>query len=50
MKRIFELELYGKKMSFEVGRLAKQANAALLARHGDTALLVTTVLAETVRP
>ncbi|MCD7876799.1 MAG: polyribonucleotide nucleotidyltransferase [Cloacibacillus porcorum] len=49
MKRIFELELYGKKMSFEVGRLAKQANAALLARHGDTALLVTTVLAEKAR-
>lgn len=49
MKQIFELELYGKKMSFEVGRLAKQANAALLARHGDTALLVTTVLAEKAR-
>ena len=26
MKQTFELDLYGKKMSFEVGRLAKQAN------------------------
>ncbi|WP_303322023.1 polyribonucleotide nucleotidyltransferase [Cloacibacillus evryensis] len=49
MKQTFELDLYGKKMSFEVGRLAKQANAALLAKHGDTALLVTTVLAEKAR-
>ena len=49
MKQIFEIDLYGKKMSFEVGRLAKQANAALLARHGDTALLVTAVLAEKAR-
>ena len=49
MKQTFELDLYGKKMSFEVGRLAKQANTALLAKHGDTALLVTTVLAEKAR-
>ena len=26
MKQIFELELYGKKMTFETGRIAKQAN------------------------
>ena len=49
MKKIYELDFYGKKMSFEVGRLAKQANAAVLARHGDTALLVTSVLAEKAR-
>ena len=49
MKQVFELELYGKKMSFETGRLAKQANAAVLARHGDTEVLVTTVLAEKAR-
>ncbi len=49
MKQIFELELYGKTMSFETGRLAKQANAALLAKHGNTAVLVTAVLAEKAR-
>lgn len=49
MKQVFELELYGKKMSFEVGRLAKQANASVLAKHGNTALLVTAVLAEKAR-
>ena len=49
MKQTFELDLYGKKMTFETGRLAKQANAAVLARHGDTELLVTSVLAEKPR-
>ncbi|MDL2298719.1 polyribonucleotide nucleotidyltransferase [Synergistaceae bacterium OttesenSCG-928-D05] len=49
MTRTFELELAGKKMSFEIGRMAKQANAAVLAKHGNTALLVTSVLAEKAR-
>lgn len=49
MVQVFELELGGKKMSFEIGRLAKQANASVLAKHGDTVLLVTSVLAEKVR-
>lgn len=49
MKEIFELELHGKTMSFETGRLAKQANASVLAGHGKTAVLVTTVLAEKAR-
>lgn len=49
MKQTFDLDLYGKNMSFEVGRLAKQANAAVLAKHGNTELLVTAVLAEKAR-
>lgn len=49
MVQLFELELGGKKMSFEFGRLAKQANASVLAKHGDTVLLVTSVLAEKAR-
>ena len=49
MKEIFELELYGKTMSFETGRLAKQANAAVLASHGKTVVLVTAVLSEKTR-
>lgn len=49
MKKVFELELYGKTMSFEMGRIAKQANSAFLAKHGNTAVLVTTVLADKAR-
>lgn len=49
MVQVFELELGGKKMSFEIGRMAKQANASVLARHGSTVLLVTAVLAEKAR-
>ena len=49
MKQVFELDLYGKKMSFEVGRVAKQANAATLASHGNTTVLVTSVLADKPR-
>lgn len=36
-------------ISFEVGRLAQQANAAVLARHGDTVVLATVVMSENVR-
>lgn len=49
MKQVFELDLYGKKMSFEVGRVAKQANAATLASHGKTTVLVTSVLSDKPR-
>jgi len=49
MKEVFEMEFYGKKMSFEVGRLAKQANAAVLARHGSTVVLVTSVMSDKPR-
>ena len=49
MKQIFELELYGKTMSFETGRMAKQANSAILARHGSTVLLVTSVMSDKAR-
>lgn len=49
MKQVFELELYGKKISFEIGRLAKQANASVFAKQGDTTVLVTAVLSDRVR-
>ena len=49
MKEIFELDFYGKKLAFETGRLAKQANAALLARHGETEVLVTAVMSSKAR-
>jgi polyribonucleotide nucleotidyltransferase len=37
----FSLEFFGREMTFETGRLAKQANGAVLVSYGDTAVLVT---------
>lgn len=39
----------GKPISFETGDLARQANASVLARLGDTVVLVTAVMSKTVR-
>jgi len=38
-KRVYELDLAGRKLSIETGQLAKQANGAVLVRYGDTAVL-----------
>lgn len=40
---IQELTINGKKISFEVGRFAQQANSSVLARLGDTMILATAV-------
>jgi len=40
-KKIFSYELAGRPISFETGELAKQANASILVRYGDTVVLVT---------
>lgn len=37
----YSLEFCGRTMTFETGRLAKQANGAVLLRYGDTVILVT---------
>ena len=37
---IFEIELGGRKLIVENGKMAKQANGAVLVRYGDTAVLV----------
>lgn len=41
MEKIFEMEFAGRKLTLETGKLAKQANAAVMARYGDTAVLCT---------
>ncbi|HEX2866227.1 MAG TPA: polyribonucleotide nucleotidyltransferase [Ignavibacteriales bacterium] len=41
-----EVEIGGKVLSLETGRYAKQANGAIMARLGDTMVLVTAVAAE----
>ncbi|MBM4763919.1 polyribonucleotide nucleotidyltransferase [Bacillus sp. B15-48] len=40
-KQLFELDWAGRKLSVEIGQLAKQANGAVLVRYGDTAVLST---------
>ena len=37
----FEIELGGRKLTIEQGKMAKQANGAILVRYGDTVVLVT---------
>ena len=37
----FEIELGGRKLTIEHGKMAKQANGAVLVRYGDTVVLVT---------
>ncbi len=41
-----ELEYAGRKLSLETGHLANQATASVLARYGDTVVLVTVVVAD----
>ena len=47
--RLFETEIAGKKLTLEVGNFAMQATSAVIARYGDTVLLATCVVSETVR-
>ncbi|OGE80563.1 MAG: polyribonucleotide nucleotidyltransferase [Candidatus Doudnabacteria bacterium RIFCSPHIGHO2_01_FULL_45_18] len=44
-----ELDLAGKPFSMETGELAMQANGSVLAKLGDTVVLVTAVMGKTVR-
>ena len=43
-KRVFELDFRGRKIVVEHGELAKQANAAVLVRYEDTAVLTACVM------
>ena len=40
-----EVEIGGKKLSIETGKLAKQANGSVMIRYGDTMVLVAAVAA-----
>ena len=46
MKKIFELDFYGRKIVVENGQLAKQADGAVLVRYGDTVVLSTAVVSK----
>jgi len=41
LEKKIQIELAGRTLTLETGRLAKQANAAVMARYGDTAVLCT---------
>ena len=45
-----EIEWGGRKLSLETGRVARQADAAVLAQYGETAVLATVVAEKTARP
>ena len=45
----FEMELGGRKLIVEHGKMAKQANGAVLVRYGDTAVLVTATMSSEPR-
>src|SRR5512136_2103398 len=44
-----ELEFSGRKLSIETGKMAKQANGAVVVRCGDTVVLVTAVASKTAK-
>ena len=47
MKKIFELDFYGRKIVVEHGELAKQAHGSVLVRFNDTVILSTAVVSKT---
>src|SRR5512144_1997620 len=49
MKQTVHAEVQGKKISIETGRMAKQANGAVVIRSGDTMVLVTAVASKSAK-
>ena len=43
-KKEFSIDIAGKKLTIEVSELAEQANAAVLAKYGETVVLATAVM------
>src|SRR3954467_1026732 len=50
MSHIVEIDLYGSKVSLETGKIAKQANGAVVVRSGDSVVLVTACSAGKPKP
>ncbi len=48
MKRVFEYEFRGRKLTIENGELAKQAHGSVLVRYEDTVILSTAVMSNNV--
>ncbi|OGQ78336.1 MAG: polyribonucleotide nucleotidyltransferase [Deltaproteobacteria bacterium RIFCSPLOWO2_12_FULL_60_19] len=49
MLKKIEIDFYGRPLSVEVGRMAKQADGAALVRYGETVVLVTAVAAKELK-
>ncbi len=49
MPKIFKLEIGGRDLSFETGRLAQQASGSVLVRYGESTVLVAAVISEDTR-
>lgn len=49
MFKTFEMELAGRKLTIETGKMAKQASGAVLVRYGETVVLVTSTMSKTER-
>ena len=50
MSHTVEIDLGGRQITIETGRMAKQANGAVVVRCGDSAVLVTACMAEEPKP
>ena len=50
MVHTVEVDLDGRKVTFETGKMAKQANGAVVVRSGDAAVLVTACMADDPKP
>ena len=48
MKKVYELDFYGRKLVVEHGELAKQASGTVLIRYGETVVLSTVVVSKNV--
>src|SRR5437588_6577874 len=50
MHHIIEVDLGGRKITLETGKMAKQANGAVVVRSGDSVVLVTACMADQAKP
>ena len=50
MAHVVEIELAGKTLRLETGRMARQADGAVLASYGDIVVLATAVASQTAKP
>ena len=49
MEKKFSVEVGGRPLEFSTGRMAKQANGAVIASHGETSILATACITDTPR-
>src|ERR687887_693948 len=50
MAHVVEIDVAGRKLRLETGRMAKQAGGAVLASYGETVVLATAVASQTLKP